>query len=417
MSDLHISKNKCKLVNPVHDPLYKNSFYIMLTSIFNSGFGFIFWVLAAKLYSKDDVGIATALISSVSLLVLFSRFGMDSSIIRFIPTNNKSKVFGTSVFISTFIAVLLGTIFILEIDLFSPELSFLKTPLYAIFFLIVLSANSITSLTSVSFLAIRKAGFNFLQNLVIGSRIFFLMPLIFLGATGIFGAMGISFILALAISFIFLEKSGIKLKLTIDRRFLKESLHFSAGNYIAGLLINAPSMILPIMVLNILGTEGAAHYYMAFAISSILFMIPTAMSTSLFVEGSHGESLKKTTVKSLLGIFSFLTPAIIFLYFGGSWILGIIGEDYSVNGLELLRIMIISSIFVSIVFVFYSIKRVQNDIKGLVFLSGLIFILLIGTGYILMLEFELAGIGYAWVLSYGIGVLVIGMMVKREKWF
>ena len=55
----------------LNDPLYKNSFFVMLTSISNAGFGFIFWMLAAKLYPKEDVGIATALISSMALLCCF----------------------------------------------------------------------------------------------------------------------------------------------------------------------------------------------------------------------------------------------------------------------------------------------------------------------------------------------------------
>jgi len=47
-----------KIKHQIKDPLYKNSFFIMLTSISNAGFGFIFWMLAAKLYPKEDVGIA-----------------------------------------------------------------------------------------------------------------------------------------------------------------------------------------------------------------------------------------------------------------------------------------------------------------------------------------------------------------------
>jgi len=42
-----------KIKHQIKDPLYKNSFFIMLTSISNAGLGFIFWMLAAKLYPKD----------------------------------------------------------------------------------------------------------------------------------------------------------------------------------------------------------------------------------------------------------------------------------------------------------------------------------------------------------------------------
>ena len=96
-----LPKNQEELKEYLRDPLYKNSFFIMLTSISNAGFGFFFWMLAAKLYPKKDVGIATALISSMALLVLLSRLGLDQSLIRFFPERDKSSVFGTSAVIRT----------------------------------------------------------------------------------------------------------------------------------------------------------------------------------------------------------------------------------------------------------------------------------------------------------------------------
>ena len=65
--------------------------------------------------------------------------------------------------------------------------------------------------------------------------------------------------------------------------------------------MSAPNMLIPIMVLNVLGAESTANYYITYAIVSILFMIPYAFTTSLFVEGSHGGEMKKSV---LFGDFS-----------------------------------------------------------------------------------------------------------------
>jgi hypothetical protein len=45
-------KNRKEIKQHLNDPLYKNSLFIMLTSISSAGFGFIFWMLAAKLYPR-----------------------------------------------------------------------------------------------------------------------------------------------------------------------------------------------------------------------------------------------------------------------------------------------------------------------------------------------------------------------------
>lgn len=388
----------------------------MLTSISSSAFGFFFWMVAAKLYSKEDVGIATALISSMTLIILLTRFGLDVSIIRFFPEKDKSSIFSTTAIITTFFSVIFGLIFIIGIDIWSPELRILSSLQNTAMYLLFIAASSLVALTTISFTAVRKAQHTFIQSLMIGSRVFILIPFVFLGAMGIYGAVGISILLAGMISLVILARSEVKLSPRFDIKYLKEAFHFSVGNFIAGLLMTAPVQILPIMVLNILGAQETAHYYIAFSINYILFMIPTSLSTSLFVEASHGEGLKNATIKSLRATFLVLIPAALVLYFSGGWILGLIGKDYASSGLELLRLMIVSSFFFAVCSTFITIKKVQKDILGLIFLSALMFCLLIGLGYVFMLIYGVAGIGYAYVAGYGIAALAIGGVVWREKW-
>jgi O-antigen/teichoic acid export membrane protein len=352
----------------------------------------------------------------MSLLILLTRFGLDVSIIRFFPGKDKSSIFSTTALITTFFTVVLGLIFIVGIDIWSPELRILNSIQNAALYILFISSNSIVALTTVSFNAVRKAEYGFIQSLIVGYRVIILFPLIFLGAMGIYGAVGASLILAGTVSLVLLARSGIKLSLRFDRKYLNEAFNFSAGNFFAGLLMTAPAQILPLMVLNVLGPEETAHYYIAFAITSLLFMIPNALSTSLFVEGSHGEGLKKGTLKSLRAIFLLMIPAALILYLAGGWLLGLIGKDYATSGLELLRIMVVSSFFMAVSSIYMTIKKVQKDILGLIFLSGLIFSLLIGLGYVFMLSYGIAGVGYAYVTAYGVGAIAVGVMVWREKW-
>lgn len=407
---------KFNVIQQIHDPLFQNSLYIMFTSILNAFFGFIFWAAAARLYSKEDVGITTALISSIGLIGLISRFGYDFSIIRFFPTHNKSKVISTSILITSIFSIVFGLIFVLNVDLFAPKLTLLKSHLVTVLFLLFLIANSTSTLINTSFLALRKGNSYMLQNLIISLRIFFLIPFMTLGTIGIFSAANVPFILASGVALYSFMRAGIKPMIIIDKKYLKDSFQFSAGNYIAGLLRVAPNNILPVMVLNSLGAEEAAHFFMAFTIINILHIIPTSIGTSLFVEGSNGRSMRKETIKSLVSVFLLLTLAIITLYFSAGWLLGAIGKDYVEGTLGLLRIMIFSSYPLAIVYIYLSIKRVQKDNNNIVFLSATIFILLITFNYILMPKFGLVGIGYAWNMCYFISSLIVGAMIWRDGW-
>lgn len=414
--NLYLSKNKYKISSHLKDPLFKNSFFIILTSISGAGFGFIFWMLAAKLSSAEDVGIATALISSMTLIILISKFGLDFSIIRFCPTSDKSRIFSTSIIVTTIFSLIFGLVFITGVDIFSPGLYLLKSPQNIALFLISLAANSIAQLTANSFIAIRKAGCQFIQSIIVGSRVIFLFPLVTFGAMGIFNAIGISAVLAVAVTLFLLMKSGVRPVPVIDRSFLNESFNFSAGNYLYSLFMAGPNMIMPIMVLNMLGAEQAAYFYIAFAIASLLFTVPIAISMSLFVEGSYGKELKKTVIKSLFATFAVLLPAAVALYFGGAWVLGITGKDYAIGGLEVLRVMVVSSLFMGVNQVYFAIKRIQKDLSSVIVLSGIISGLLIGLGYIFMPIFGVIGVGYAWIVGNGIGSICVGIMAWKEKW-
>jgi len=411
--NISIPKTIKELRKYLKDPLYKNSFFLVLSRVFNVACGFSFWMLAARLYSINDVGLATALISSLGLVILFSRFGLDFSLIRFLPINDKSKVFNTCLIITTISSFIVGIIYISGVGFFSQSLSFIQNPIYAIIFLTFAVMNSIALTTGNAFVAIRKAEHYFFQNVFLASRIPFLIPLVFLGCFGVFGACGLAYLLASLFAFLLLSKF-IGFDFKIDKQFIKESFRFSSGNYISNVLFAAPTLILPIMILNLLGEAEAAKYYIAFAIGNLALIIPDALSTSLFVEGSHGESLRKNVIKAGLAIYSFLIPAVIFIYFFGNLLLGLFGKDY-VEAFALLRILALSSFFVAVYSLFIPIQNVRMRVESIVKLNFFRFLLLLGLCYIFILKFGIVGVGYAWIITYGIlGLGIVGLV--KMKW-
>ena len=404
-----------KLIQQAKDPLYKNSFFIMLSSITNAGFGFFFWMIAARLYSAEDVGIATALLSSLNLIILFSRLGFDFSIIRFFPKGNKSRILSTSIVISTSFAILFGILFIAFVDVFFSKLHPLRNLMFSAVFLMTAAVSSVTSLTAQSFIALRRGELYFLQNLAAGSRILFLFFLTFLGSAGIFGSVSFAFLFVLILALLLIGRTA-GLSLSVDADYVRESFRFSAGNYLASLFSIAPNQILPIMVLNLLGAEKAAYYYVAFAIAGLIFLIPGSMSASLFVEGSHGESLRKNVLKSLAAIAVLLTPAVIFICLFGDFILHLFGKDY-VQAFELLRLFALSSFFFAVVSVYLAVKRVQMDVRRIILLNGLNCVALLTLSYLLIPRFDMLGAGYAWIATYFISSLIVGcLVVKKERW-
>ncbi|VVB89744.1 Polysaccharide biosynthesis protein [uncultured archaeon] len=396
------------------DPLYKNSFFLMTTRVFNVACGFIFWIIAAKYYSVENVGVATALISSLSLVILFSRFGFDFALIRFININEKGKVINTCLNITTLLSIATGIIYMMGANIFSPSLSFIQKPEYAAPFMVFVIMNSVVSITGNAFTALRNASYFFYQNVFLASRIPLLIPLALMGSFGIFGALGLGYLFSAVFGF-FLLKKFMNFDFKLDMPFIKESFGFSSGNYISSIFQAVPTLILPILILNISGEAEAARYYIAFAIGNLVLIIPDALSTSLFVEGSHGESLRKIVTRAGAAIFSFLVPAVLVIVLFGKFLLGLVGKDY-VGAYELLRLLALSSFFVAVYSLFIPIQNVRLKVESIVKLNFLRSVLLMGLSYIFILKFGIVGAGYAWMVTYGILSVGIIWMVRRMGW-
>jgi len=395
------------------DPILLNSFFLILSGIFSSGCGFFFWILAARLYSLEDVGIATALISFLGLAVLFSTFGFEFSIIRFFPEGDRSKVVNTCLVVVTILSLSLGIMFIIFVDFMSPTLSFIKNVPYSLLFVFIGVMETLAAIAGRALVAGRKSHYYFAQNLFLFTRIIFLFLGTSLGALGIFGSFGLSFIAASIFALFILDKYIAPLKLIIDKNFLSKSFKYSYWNYISNILFIAPTLILPIMALDIVGEAETAKYYIAFNIGNLILVVPASLSTSVFVEGSYGNGLRNSVTRAAVINFAILIPGILVILFSGQYLLDFVNVEYA-TAFDLLRIITLSSLLVSLYYLFISIENVKMNVEIIVILNLIRFSSIIGLSYLLIARYGITGLGYAWVLSYIILSICIIAIGKRE---
>jgi O-antigen/teichoic acid export membrane protein len=265
-------------------------------------------------------------------------------------------------------------------------------------FVVIFGLNS---LIESIFIAFRDTKFIFIKNSVF-SAIKLIVPFLFinLGTYGVFGSIAVSLTVSTAYSLmILIKKFNYSPRFIIDKIVVKKIAWFSFATYINGFLGSLPTMILPLMIVNIIGPKAAAYYYIATMIAGILFIIPQAVTQSFFAEGSHNENnLLEITVKSSKIIALLLIPAIIFTLFFGKYILIAFGKDYSSESLRLLQMLALSGIFMSINSVFSTILLVQHRILNMIIMSILNIIFTLGLTY-LWINYGLSGIGAAWIIG------------------
>ncbi len=205
-----------------------------------------------------------------------------------------------------------------------------------------------------------------------------------------------------------------------DKHFVQKSFKFSFWNYLSNILANVPPLIMPVMILNLLGDAEAAKYYIAAAIANFVLIIPDAIGISLFVEGSHGENLKKILIKSVSAIALCLVPLVIMIYFMGYTLLGFFGKEY-IEAYGLLKLLVLSSFFVTIYMLFLPIQNIKMKPQRITFLNMIRAGLLLSLSYTFIKRIGITGYGYAWMITYGIlglgvaGVTTALLLRRRAK--
>jgi O-antigen/teichoic acid export membrane protein len=170
-----------------------------------------------------------------------------------------------------------------------------------------------------------------------------------------------------------------------------------------------------LIVLALLGDTEVAEYYISFSIVGLVSIVPMSLSTSLYVEGSHGEDLRANARRVVVTSFAIITPMVFVLSILAGPVLALFGGNYK-DATDLMRVLLMSSYFVAAYYIFTSIQNVKLEPGIIVVVSLLRFALIMVTSYMLILSFGALGIGYAWVLSHAIVVLAILVVARREKW-
>lgn len=396
----------------LNDSVSKNTVIILLTLGIAAAAGFIFTVIAAKMYTIESVGIASLLFSYANFVVLVTRFGTEQSMVRYYDERNKSSILSSSIFITTVPALIFS--FILILFSYSGVLisNFLLT--YSVIFLFGVTLSSISLVCGGFFLANSKPVLYLLQNSIISSRFIFLFIFVPLGVFGIFSSLVVATLFSVLFSIILLFNFGIKFQIP-DKTFISKTFHYSLSNYISDCLLTAPIYLIPILVFFVAGQKDTAIYSVSYAFASICFMIPLSVGTALFISGCQ-EKTKILSTKSIIVIsLAILLGIILIFFYWGSDILNVLGPDYlATSGLTV--IIMISSLF-ALFFQIYSAElKIAQSMKKLLVLNGIFFITLMIFSYLFIIKFGLYGSGFAWISAYAICfVLIVFDKILKKK--
>lgn len=396
--------------------LYVNSYYLMAANVVTAAFGFLYWTAAARLYPPGEVGLAAAAISAVGLVSMLSTLGMDYAMVRFLPhAADPAGIINSSLTVGAVAALVLSAVFLAGLGLWSPALLPLRENVLLAFSVVGAAVfTTISSLLAGAYMARKRAGLVLAQASVFSvTKVLLAAGLSAVaGASGLIGAWTLGLALAAAGGIaVFLPRAEERrhgFRVMLRREVVNEMTRFAFANYVSALLWSGPGLVLPLLVINLMGPATNAHFYIAWSVGGLLVMVPAAVSLTLFAHGSHDDRrLAQHTLDSGRFALVLLVPAIAAVFLLGNKVLLLFGSSYSQEGAQLLRILALTTLPMTVNFLFFSVRRVQQRMGSVVLSAAWILAVTLGLSAVLLPRLGLLGAGVAWFAAQTSVALVL----------
>lgn len=406
-------------------PLHVNALALATSAGLTAVLGLVYWAAAARSYTPAEVGTQSALISAMLLVGGIAEVGADSLLIRFLPVAGREgrRLAGRLYAIATCAGVVGALVFAFGTSVWSPALHFIRTDhLWLLGFVISTVVACLYAVQDSVLTGARRAPWVPVENGLVSLLKIVLVAIFgtFVGAGGIFGSWNIPTTLAVATVTLLVftrllptrrdEASQLPPARTLGR--------YMVGNYVASLFALAAINATPLIVINRLGPEEAAHFFVPWAIFNGLQLFATSISYSLIVEAASNEAqtvhlFRRAIVHTLVT----LTPIAAAVAFLGPPLLHILGHSYAVGGGPLLRWLAAASIPAVTVPLSITLARLRNRPSQVILVQAAWSALILVGAYIALGQTSIDGIGIA-VLAGALllAAVLVATVLRRVLW-
>lgn len=388
--------------------------------------GIVWWTLALRLSTADQVGGYVAMMAIASLAADFGNLGLGYASIRFTHVwgRRASALLRTAVIVVALSTAIAASILAAGVVIFGAA---------AIpggigdFVLLVAAALGLGLFALTDNLLLATGRTDVLMIRAIATALGRVGVLFLLAVTGSLHAEGLLFsfagpmIVATAVALVALRRSllgdGARF---MTRRESRIVVGYAAPSYGGNLLSMLLVSLLPLLVVVELGQASAARFGAMWVISSLMMLVPTAVAFAAFAGGARSEG--SPTDLSRQGsrlVLLFQIPVTVAALLVAPLVFPLLGSAYASIGLAELGPLLAGVLLFGLTSQMYSRLRLERG--GLrVVLAGQLLQLatVVILARLLMPRLDLAGVGWAWlfgnVLSFAFVRVLLAVRSRRN---
>ncbi|MFE0201904.1 lipopolysaccharide biosynthesis protein [Streptomyces sp. NPDC058985] len=390
------------------DSLFKNAYFLMLSTGVSAVLGLGFWLVAARYYSEEAVGQGSAAIAAMRLLASITATTMIGAVVRFVPRAGRATgpLVWRAYAASSVVVAVAALVFLLTLDLWGASYAPLGTAAMGTLFVLACVAWALLTLQDGVLTGLRKA-----EWVPAGNAVFSVGKLILLA---VFAAslpvLGIFVSWAVAIAF-----STVPLGWLIFRRLIprqaeadrdveppktREMGRFLAGDSLGALFSLAMINLLPVMVAVNFSAAQNGYFYVAYTVGGTMEFMAINMASSLTAHASHDPRRLADGIRGALRRMTvLLVPVVLFLVVFAPQILAPFDEDYAEHGSTVLRLLALGALPRIVVELYIGVLRVQGRTGVLAAVQGAMCVLVLGSAAMLFTPAGISGAGWAVLVS------------------
>ena len=334
--------------------LLRNAGSLAATTGMTSIFGFVFTIVAARMFTPDEVGWGNATINAMQLFGTIGMFGLGTMLIGELPKRqgDRGGLFAASLSTSGIGSVILGLIFAVVVGMyFTKSLPGVGGSLGEVLLFVV--GTGLTGATMVfdeGTIGMLRGGVQLWRNMAMSAIKLIALPVTAVLLHTKFGVgLSLSYVIGVAGSLIpasiMLVRGGSRLYHRPDWQAMRRLLPVAINHNWLNLAMATPGRIIPIVVTVVVGGKAGGVFYVTWMIASLLFMVPMHLGTVLFALASASPQLVAEKLRFVLRVSLMIgLPVMAALAIGAHFILGIYRPVYAQLGTVPLWLLIIGYI-------------------------------------------------------------------------